>query len=233
MERTTGSVHGIHQTFPSPGLPEMFKKIGELLGQLSLAGLRNWVEYGVRYYDDHPDRQTEYFSLQSADSRAVLMRERNGTLLVNNERKLSLYLRGLWQDEDMLIPYSNAYDELRKPIPYYDKLGIRLPDVYEDEHGVSGLDRYRAALAHIVGHRRWTKAIIADNLSPFQRMAVEFLEDSRVEYLAMKEYPGLRRIFLALHPIPEEGACDAEKESVPAPSSRDVVARNTGFAPRL
>lgn len=213
MERTTGSVHGIHQTFPSPGLPEMFKKIAELLGQLPLAGLKNWVEYGVRYYDDHPDRQTEYFSLQSADSRAVLMRERNGTLLVNNERKLSMYLRGLWQDEDMLIPYSSAFDELRKPIPYYDKLGIRLPDVYEDAHGISGLDRYRAALAHIVGHRRWSKAIIADNLSPFQRMAVEFLEDSRVEFLAMKEYPGLRRIFLALHPIPEEGACDAEKES--------------------
>jgi nitric oxide reductase NorD protein len=213
MESTTGSVHGIHQTFPSPGLPELFKHIAELLGQLSLTGLQNWVEYGVRYYNDHPDRQTDYFSLQSADSRAVLMRERNGTLLVNNERKLNLYLRGLWQDEDMLIPYSSAFDELRKPIPYYDKLGIRLPDVYEDAHGVSGLDRYRAALAHIVGHRRWTKAIIADNLSPFQRMAVEFLEDSRVEFLAMKEYPGLRRIFLALHPIPEEGACDAEKES--------------------
>ena len=213
MESTTGLVHGIHQTFPSPGLPEMFKKISELLGQLSLAGLKKWVEYGVRYYDDHPDRQVEYFSLQSADSRAVLQRERNGTLLVNNERKLSLYLRGLWLDEDMLIPYSSAFDELRKPIPYYDKLGIRLPDVYEDAHGVTGLDRYRATLAHIVGHRRWTKAVVADNLSPFQRMAVEFLEDSRVEYLAMKEYPGLRRIFMALHPIPEEDACDVEKES--------------------
>ena len=47
MERTTGSVHGIHQTFPSPGLPEMFKKIGELLGQLSLAGLKSWVEYNA------------------------------------------------------------------------------------------------------------------------------------------------------------------------------------------
>lgn len=213
MERTTSSVHGIHQTFPSPGLPEMFKKISELLGQLSLAGLKNWVDYGVRYYDDHPDRQAEYFSLQSADSRAVLMRERNGTLLVNNERKLNLYLRGLWQEEDMLIPYSSAYDELRKPVPYYDKLGIRLPDVYDDAHGVSGLDRYRAALAHMVGHRRWTTPIVADNLSPFQRMAVEFLEDSRVEYLAMQEYPGLRRIFLALHPVPVEGACNAETES--------------------
>ncbi|MDZ4201158.1 MAG: VWA domain-containing protein [Gallionella sp.] len=213
MERTTGSIHGIHQTFPSPGLPEMFKQIPVLLGQLSLGGLKNWVDYGVRYYDDHPDRQIDYFSLQSADSRAVLQRERHGTLMVDNERKLSLYLRGLWQDEDILIPYSSAFDELRKPVPYYDNLGIRLPDVYDDTKGLTGLDRYRAALAHIVGHRRWTKTIFADNFSPFQRMAVEFMEDSRVEYLAMREYPGLRRIFMALHPSPAEDACDPENES--------------------
>jgi nitric oxide reductase NorD protein len=213
MERTTGSIHGIHQTFPSPGLPEMFKRIPTLLAQLSLAGLKNWVDYGVRYYNDHPDRQAEYFSMQSADSLAVLQRERHGTLLVDNERKLDLYLRGLWRDEDLLIPYSSAFDELRKPIPYYDKLGIRLPDVYDDAGEVSGLDRYRVALAHMVGHRRWTTAIFADNLSPFQRMATEFFEDSRVEYLVIREYPGLRRIFMALHPVPDENACDPEQES--------------------
>ncbi len=213
MERTTGSIHGIHQTFPSPGLPEMFKQVPLLLAQLSLGGLKNWVDYGVRYYDDHPERQIDYFSLQSADSRAVLQRERHGTLLVDSERKLDMYLRGLWNEEDHLIPYSSAFDELRKPIPYFDKLGIRLPDVYDDAHGVSGLNRYRAALAHIVGHRRWTAAIYADNMSPFQRMAAEFFEDSRVEYLAMREYPGLRHIFMALHPVPDEDACDPEKES--------------------
>ncbi len=213
MERTTGSIHGINQTFPSPGLPELFKQAPVLLGQLSLAGLKSWVDYGARYYNDHPERQIDYFSLQSADSRAVLQRERHGTLLVDNERKLDMYLRGLWRDEDLLIPYSSAFDELRQPIPYYDKLGIRLPDVYGDAHGIAGIDRYRAALAHIVGHRRWTTAIFADNLSPFQRMAAEFFEDSRVEYLAMREYPGLRRIFMALHPIPAENAFDPELES--------------------
>ncbi len=213
MERTTGSIHGIHQTFPSPGLPEFFKQVPVLLHQLSLSGLKSWVNYGVRFYSDHPERQIDYFSLQSADSRAVLQRERHGTLLVDNERKLDMFLRGLWQDEDLLIPYSNAFDELRQPIPYYDKLGIRLPDVYQDDKGVSGIDRYRAALTHIVAHRRWTRAIIADNMSPFQRMAVEFLEDCRVEYLAMKEYPGLRRIFMALHPQPSEDACDPQLES--------------------
>ncbi len=213
MERTTGSVHGIHQTFPSPGLPEMFKQIPVLLSQLSLAGLKSWADYGVRFYDDHPERQVEYFSLQSADSKAVMQRERHGTLLVDNDRKLSMYMRGLWQDEDMLIPYSSAFDELRKPIPYYDQLGIRLPDVYDDAQGILGIDRYRAALAHIIAHRRWTKAISADNLSPSQRMAVEVLEDCRVEFLAMREYPGLRPVFTALHPIPAEDACDHQKES--------------------
>ncbi|OFZ67754.1 MAG: hypothetical protein A2V79_01225 [Betaproteobacteria bacterium RBG_16_56_24] len=237
MERTTSSIHGIHQTFPSPGLPEMFRQIPVLLGQLSLAGLKNWVDYGVRYYSDHPDRQIDYFGLQSADSRAVLQRERHGTLLVDNERKLDMYLRGLWSEEHHLIPYSSAFDKLRQPIPYYDKLGIRLPDVYDDlvvrsplsnsppqsgrkderlpagEIVISGLNRYRATLAHIAGHRRWTTAIYADNMSPFQRMAAEFFEDSRVEYLAMREYPGLSHIFMALHPVPAEDACDAEQES--------------------
>jgi hypothetical protein len=256
--RTTGSIHGHHTTFPSPGLPAFFAQAPHLLSQLTLAGLKNWVEYGIRNYRTHPERQQDYFSLQSADARAVLQRERHGTLLVDVEHKLDLYLRGLWQDGDHLVPYSTAFDELRKPIPYYDKLGIRLPDVYDDyilpspsgrgaggegalsvphpnplpegegvnaeskpiERGaggeggrVSGLDRYRAALAHIVGHRRWSEAQVADNWSPFQRMAVEFFEDCRIETLLIREYPGLRQLFLALHPTPRENACDPETTS--------------------
>lgn len=225
--RTTGSIHGHHTTFPSPGLPAFFAQAPRLLSQLTLAGLKNWVEYGIRNYRTHPERQQDYFSLQSADARAVLQRERHGTLLVDVEHKLDLYLRGLWQDGDHLVPYSTAFDEIRKPIPYYDNLGIRLPDVYDDVllpspsgrgaggegSRVSGLDRYRAALAHIVGHRRWSDAQVADNWSPFQRMAVEFFEDCRVETLLIREYPGLRTLFLALHPTPRENACDPQTTS--------------------
>ena len=213
MERTTGSIHGHHTTFPSPGLPEFFAQAPNLLNLLTLAGLKNWVEYGIRNYRTHPERQKDYFCLQSADARAVLQRERHGTLLVDVERKLDLYLRGLWQDSDQLVPYSTAFDEIRKPVPYYDKLGIRLPDVYDDAGKISGLDRYRATLAHMVGHRRWSEAQVADNWSPFQRMAVEFFEDCRIETLLIREYPGLRRLFLALHPTPLEDACDPETTS--------------------
>ena len=213
MVRTTGSIHGHHTTFPSPGLPELFVQAPAILNLLSMGGLKNWVEYGIRNYANHDERQIEYFSLKSADSRAVVQRERHGTLFADVERQLGLYLRALWSDSEMLVPYSTAFDELRQPIPYYDKLGMRVPDVFDDTHGIAGIDRYRAVLAHMVGHRRWSKPQIADNWSPFQRMAVEFFEDCRVETLLVREYPGLRRIFLALHPRPIEDACDPETTS--------------------
>jgi hypothetical protein len=213
MARTTGSIHGHHATFPSPGLPVFFEQAPRVLDLLAVGGMRNWVDYGIRYYSHHPERQEEYFGLRLADSRAVLQRERHGTLFADVERQLDLYLRALWRDGDQLVPYSTAFDELRKPIPYYDKLGLRIPDVFEDAGSIGGIDRYRAVLAHMVGHRRWSTPQIADNWSPFQRMAVEFFEDCRVETLLCREYPGLRRIFLALHPRPVEGDCDPETTS--------------------
>jgi hypothetical protein len=213
MTRTTGSIHGHHTTFPSPGLPVLFEYAPGVLDLLSIGGMRNWVDYGIRNYSHHPERQEEYFGLKLADSRAVLQRERRGTLFADVERQLDLYLRALWTDGDQLVPYSTAFDELRKPIPYYDKLGLRIPDVFEDAGGIGGIDRYRAVLAHMVGHRRWSTPQIADNWSPFQRMAVEFFEDCRIETLLCREYPGLRRILLALHPRPVEDACDPETTS--------------------
>ncbi len=213
MERTTGSIHGFHTTIPSPGLPDFLNQVPTLLSALSCEGMKNWIEYGIRNYSDHPERQKDYFSLQSADSKAIMQRERQGTLFMDNERSMDLYLRCLWRDHEHLVPYSSAFDELRKPIPYYDAYGIRVPDVLDDEHGLSGLDRYRLILAHMAAHRRWTTAIIADNFSPFQRMAIEFMEDARIDRLTMALYPGIGPMLLAAHPHPAEDGCNPEEVS--------------------
>jgi len=213
MKRTTRSIHGHVDTIPSDGLPELLNQTTYLLSQLSIEGIKNWIDYGANNYRNHPERQKDYFSLQSADSKAVFHRERHGTLFTDNERKLNLYMHGLWQDHDHFVPYSLGFDELRAPKPYYDSLGIRVPDVYDDREGISGINRYRATIAHIAAHRRWGNALIADNFSPFQRIAIEIFEDARVEYLTMQIYPGLRRIFQALHPTPVEDSCDDEKNS--------------------
>lgn len=213
MARTTGSIHGRQATLASPGLPAFFRQAPQLVEQLPIAGLKRWVDYGIRHYGNLPQQQEDYFQLALADSRAVLASERCGTLFANVERKLDLYLRALWHDPQPLIPYSNAYHTLRQIVPYYDSLGMRLPDVYDTRDGISGIDRYRATLAHMAGHRRWSTPQIADNWSPFQRLAVEFLEDARIDCLLMRAFPGLAPILLALHPKPAENACDPETTS--------------------
>jgi len=213
MEKTSVSIHGHHATIPSPSLADLLEKMPYLISQLSLGGLKNWIEYGIRYYSSHPERQKDFFSLQSADSLAIMQRERHGTLFYDHERKLNLYMQGLWGTDPQLVPYSLGFDDLRKPQPYFDQLGVRIPDVYDDINDISGIDRYRATLAHMAAHQRWTRPLIADNYSPFQRMAVEFVEDARVETLAIRQYPGLRDLFIQLHPRPVEGACDPEIQS--------------------
>jgi hypothetical protein len=217
MNRTATSIYGRTATTPSPSASDMFGQMPHLLKQLSLVGLKKWIEYGIRNYNTHPERQKDYFSLQSADSRAVLQRERRGTLFMDNERKLDLYLQGLWlehgEEHPHLVPYSEAFDELRKPQPYFDPLGLRIPDVFDDKYGISGIDRYRTVLAHMAAHKRWSSRLIADNFSPFQRVAAEIFEDCRVDHLAMQRYPGLRAMMLALHPRPGEFACDPNQES--------------------
>lgn len=227
MERTSVSIHGHHATLASPGLPVLLEHAQRLLGVLSVAGFSRWADYGVRHYPHHPDHQRAYFACTLPDSRAVLQRERHGTLLADVENQLNLTLRALWSVQAPLQAFATGMDDAADspdsppPTPWSthhnsapddpsdNALGsICLPDVYDELNGVSGLDRYRVALAHIAAHRRWSHSLVADNLSPLQRITVEYLEDARVDHLLLRHYPGLRPLLLALHPQPIEGACD-------------------------
>lgn len=209
-ERTTGSIHGHQQTHPSPALPDFLLQAPRLLGLLSLAGLRRWIDSGIRLTSDHPEQQRAYFTLASPESRAMLQRERDGTLFADVERRLSLGLAALWADDSLLVPYSTAFAApgLR---PHLAADGMRLPDALCALDGIRGLDRYRAMLAHLAAHRRWSQPLVADNWSPLQRMAVETLEDARIDLLLLRRFPGLRPLLLSLHPQPAEDACDPDR----------------------
>ena len=189
------------------GTEPLLRQAPYLFGQISLAGVEHWIDYGIRVYRDQPHRLPDYFGLQSADARAMLVKERSGTLFIDRERQLRLLQRALWNQTIEFRPYSEAFDILRAPRPHLDRLGLHLPDVYEDLGPVKAIDRYRAAIAHMIAHKLWSRPYLADNYSTFQHICIEVFEDARVEHLAIRQYPGLRRLWLALHPEPKPGAC--------------------------
>lgn len=229
--RTRLSIHGHHATEPSPGLPALLAQAPRLVAQVPLEGLAHWIEAGIHLHGAHPQHQIDYFSLQSADSRALLQRERHGTLLVDAERRLALTLRSLWQLDPALVPYpvheaaeQSARSADAALLPHKEADGWRLPEVLDDWRGVPALARYRAMAAHLAAHERWSRPLVADNLSPLQRLAVECFEDARVDHLLLRRYPGLAPTLRALHPVPAWQAPD-DSEGAGGPDGPDR--RNT------
>ena len=211
MRRTAVSIHGHHATEPSPSLPAFLAQAPRLVALVPLEGLARWMDTGIRLHGAHPERQQAYFQGASDDSRAVLQRERHGTLLMDVERPLQLTLRSLWRQEAHLVPY--PVDEAHAQVlPHLEADGehggLRLPEVLDALQGQSALARYRAMLAHLAAHREFSQPLVADNWSPLQRLAVECFEDARVDRLLLRRYPGLAPVLWALHPTPPEGHLD-------------------------
>lgn len=213
VEKTQTVIHGHHSLYESPGMIPLLESMPQLISKLSLDGIRNFIDYGARNYQNSPDQQIDYFSLTSHDAKSIIQRERHGIVFKDVERHMEMLKESLWQCDLPFSVFSTAFDQLRKPVPYLDEELIAVPDVYDDENGVSGLERYRAMLAHMMAHKRWSTKLMADNFAPHMQLFISIFEDCRVEHLAIREYPGLKPLFLALHPYPQKGSCDPAKQA--------------------
>ncbi|VAW98704.1 Rubisco activation protein CbbO [hydrothermal vent metagenome] len=188
----------IHQlaSTAARGLRPMLMHMDELLSKLTLSGLRRWANFGAQAYRRDFDNLTSYFNLESADSRAMLEKERRGVLFVKVQRKLNFYLRALWGRDFFLRPTGADYTDFR---PYVENRILYVPDALDDVEGIAGLEIYRATAAHMASHMVYTSvSMSAEQLSPAQMFFVGLLEDARVEYKAAKNFPGLKKLWRSL-----------------------------------
>ena len=182
------------------GLSFMFERLGQLLDQLSLDGLRRWALLGVQGHTHDPAAQASWFRLESQDARTILRAAGEGTLFSEVERRLGFYLRALWAREPELRP-AGAPREGRKGkrVSIVDG-AIRMPQAFEIFPGQDSVALYRAAAAHAAAHLVYsTQRFPLRSLRPIQVALVSLIEDARVEYLAMREMPGLHALWRPFH----------------------------------
>jgi hypothetical protein len=198
------------------GLRPMLENLDRLLTQLTLGGLRRWVQWGAQAYKADFDGQLRYFSLQSPDALSVLQQERKGTLFVDVQRRLNIYLRAMWGRDFFLRPTAGDYETREGLKPYIERFVIHIADAYDDykplgdatppEAVVPGLEIYRAAANHCAAHLVYTKAPLSMQMLNTTQMAIiEAIEDARVETLAIRQFPNMRDAWLALHPPADYG----------------------------
>ncbi|HQR52549.1 MAG TPA: VWA domain-containing protein, partial [Burkholderiales bacterium] len=182
------------------GMRPMLDHLETLLTQLTLGGLRRWATWGAQAHRTDFEAQVRYFGLESPDALAVLQKERRGTLFVDVQRRIGMYLRALWGRDFFLRPTSGDFESREGYRTYIADYMIHMPDAFDAIAEVSGLELYRAVATHAAAHLAYTREpLSAEALTPLQMAVIEVIEDARIEALAIGEFPGLRDLWLPLH----------------------------------
>jgi nitric oxide reductase NorD protein len=197
------------------GVRPMLDKLEVLFQHLTLGGLRRWALWGAHAHRTNYEEQIKYFGLESKESLAMLQKERKGTLLIDVQRRINMYLRALWARDFFMRPTSGDFESREGYKPYIEDYLLHVPDAYDDfapegHEPVSGLELYRAAAAHCAAHVVESKQpISAEALNPWQMAVISVIEDARVETLSIRRFPGLKQLWCKLHIATPEMATSA------------------------
>jgi Mg-chelatase subunit ChlD len=118
------------------------------------------------------------------------------------ERRLALYVRALWNRPVELRATGNR-------VRIVDG-AINLPPVFARAAAPNGVHLYRAAIAHAAAHLVYsTQRFPLRRLRPIQIALVGVIEDARVEQLALRDLPGLHRLWRPYHVATADRGVDA------------------------
>lgn len=181
---------------------------------LLLAGVRGpaflrWVETGLAVGAGDRQRLLAWFTLEDPLSRRLLQPE---GALAGLERPLQIYLHGLTGLPLRLRALPPPQPQAPPQRSAWSGRLVLLPERFADRGGRPVLDGggpaaggnavWFAAAAHIAAHIAHTPARFEPgSLKPVQIALVSLVEDARVEHLAMRRLPGLRRLWAPFHTI--------------------------------
>lgn len=184
--------------------PEMAKLMLDrsetLLARVDVKALRGWALNGLRSTAGDLQKRRAYFSLADASALRAFEQAANDVVFADVERRLKAFLMALWQVRPLITTASIVPG---RPAPRritFDERFVRIPEVYSGFHGEQAIELFRAALTHVAAHMVYTREKLPlGTLKPVQIAIASLIEDARVETLAMRDYPGLRRLWLPFH----------------------------------
>ncbi|MDP3515038.1 MAG: VWA domain-containing protein [Sulfuritalea sp.] len=178
-----------------------------LAEHLDVPGLRRWTVTGLRAYGQHPAKMLAYFRLDDPLAARSLAHEQANVRFATLHNLLQYYVDGLLGDHLGLS--SCGQGALHGP-PLRSVVtegGLFLPEGYSVLDGADGSALYRAAAAHAVAHLKFSpQKLPAAGLKPMLLAVIALIEDARVEYLMMRELPGLHALWSRFH----QAAADAD-----------------------
>ena len=178
----------------------IMQQSASILGRLSVLAFRSWILNGIKLSAGDPARRIAYFSQTDTPSLIAFERNADDVMFVDAERSLRAFLMALWKLQPAIRTAVVRPGGRAPRRSSFDGTFIRVPEIYAGFRGGQARAHYHAVLAHIGAHIVYSgERFPVGSLKPIQIALVGLLEDARVETLAVREYPGLRRIWSRFH----------------------------------
>lgn len=197
-------------TLAPESIGEILARTDMLLSHLNVSRFEAWLLAGVRSGGGDAGRRLRYFSMEDPEAERWLLRESGEVLFTDVDRRLKAWLTALWGIRaPVREPSATAPEQSRRRASFQNGL-IRMPATFPGYRGEQAEELFRAALAHIGAHFVYSRRKFPiGRLKPLQVALVSLIEDARVEQLAMREFPGLRRLWLPFHIAQASGSLTA------------------------
>lgn len=175
-------------------------RMEQILSPGTIDAFEDFIAAGLRSAAGDRNRRLAFFSLQDDLARRMIARDPDGVSFSNVEAGVKAFTAALWGERPLLR--AMAGDSMDKPQRRSTISGpiIRLPESYRGVRGGAARGLFRAAAAHAQAHLILGRARFPiGTLKPLQVALVNLIEDARVETLAMRALPGLRRLWGPYH----------------------------------
>ncbi|MCH8465685.1 MAG: VWA domain-containing protein [Roseinatronobacter sp.] len=195
---------------PAPESVEPFLAQAEMLHErLGSEPLEMWVLAGLRLGARDPIKRRAYFALELPEALHLLARYAGEENFQSFETELRAGHIALWGH---CPPLCEAVTQDKGPAARrasFDGGIVQLPASFA---GYRGQEKtvYKAALAHIGAHIAYGGPRFSlGQMKPLQIAVVSLIEDARVEHLALRDMPGLARLWQPFHTAEPEGMATA------------------------
>jgi nitric oxide reductase NorD protein len=187
----------------------LLDRSARVLDQLDLRSFESWALGGIRAAENEPERRLKFFALLDAQALQGLEHAGDAVAFTDVERELKAFITALWRAAPPIRVQPPAGFDVAGRSSFGNGV-IRVPQSFRGFGRQDGKDLFRATLAHVMAHAQFGGGKFAvGGLKPVQIALVSLVEDARVEQLALRQFPGLRRFWLPFHRAEATGVLTA------------------------
>jgi nitric oxide reductase NorD protein len=155
-------------------------------------------------------RRMAFLQLSDPEARRLLDRLAGRSAFSVEQRRLVAYAAALWGAGAPIRPAFGTAGVLLPRRATVMAGIVRIPETFSDVAPEQLKDLFRAAVAHATAHLAFrSPRREPGSLKPTQVALVGLVEDARVEALAMRRFPGLRRLWGTFHTAKPSALRDA------------------------